>query len=126
MKPILIAGSLIVNLALLSYTFFIFNERKYRTVNRKVLSFLTLGVILDIIATACMILGSSKGPFTLHGLIGYSSLTAMLIDSVLLWRTYSISGLNSALVPSVHKYTLFAYIWWVLAYISGVILVVIR
>jgi hypothetical protein len=126
MKPILFAGTSIVNLALISYSFFIFYERKYKVISSKVLSFLTIGVIFDIIATICMIIGSSKGPFTLHGLIGYSSLTGMLIDLVIIWRQYIRNG-NSSIVSAVsHKYSLFAYLWWIAAYVSGIVLVMLR
>ena len=82
MKPILIAGTSIVNLALISYSIFIFQEIKHSKVTSKLLAFLTIGVILDFTATICMIAGSSKGPFTLHGILGYSSLTAMAIDTI--------------------------------------------
>jgi hypothetical protein len=126
MKPILIAGTSIVNLALISYSFFIIFERKYRIVNRKVLSFLTIGVILDIIATMFMITGSSKGPFTLHGILGYSSLSGMLIDSILIWKQYIRGGENTNILGGIHKYSLIAYLWWIIAYITGAIMVMAR
>jgi hypothetical protein len=126
MKPILIMGTFIVNLALISYTLFIYFERKYRISNSKVLSFLTIGVILDISATICMIIGSSKGPFTLHGILGYSSLTGMLIDTYLIWLHKKKNGINPMISSAVHKYSLLAYIWWLIAYITGVLLVMFR
>jgi hypothetical protein len=123
MKPILIAGTSIVNIALIAYSLFIYQERKYRKVTSKLLTFLTIGVVLDISATICMIIGSSKGPFTIHGLLGYSSLLAMAIDAVLVWRFKNKSGLNSELSKPLHTYSLIAYSWWVLAYITGAFLV---
>ena len=123
MKPILIAGTSIVNLALISYSIFIFHEIKHRKVTSKLLTFLTAGVILDVTATICMIIGSSKGPFTLHGILGYSSLTAMAIDTILIWNVKNKSGIDSVLSNALHKYSLAAYLWWILAYITGAMLV---
>jgi hypothetical protein len=125
MKPILIAGTSIVNLALISYSIFIFQEIKHRKVTSKLLAFLTIGVILDFTATICMIIGSSKGPFTLHGILGYSSLTAMAIDTILVWNFRNKSGMGSVLSNALHKYSLLAYSWWILAYITGAMLVFI-
>jgi hypothetical protein len=123
MKPILMIGTSIVNLALLSYTIFIILEIKHRKVSRRVLSFLTIGVILDLTATICMVVGSSKGIFTLHGVIGYSSLTAMSIDAILIWKLRSKSGLNIEIPKATHVYSVIAYSWWVIAYITGALLV---
>jgi len=123
MKTILIIGTSVVNFALISYSLFIFQEIKHRKVTSKLLAFLYVAVILDITATICMIIGSSKGIFTLHGLIGYSSLTAMIIDTILVWNLKRKSGLNSGFSKSLHLYSIFAYSWWILAYITGAILV---
>ncbi len=126
MKPILIAGSIIVTLALLSYTIGILTEQRKRVVGNIVLAFLTIGVVLDIIATTCMIIGSESSPFTVHGILGYSSLTAMLIDCILIWRFRLKQGIAAAVSSGLHMYSRLAYIWWVLAYITGAVLVALR
>lgn len=126
MKTILIFGTIIVNLAFIAYSIFIFHLRKNRLLTSKLLLFLTLGVLLDITATTCMILGSSNGPFTLHGILGYSSLTAMLIDSIWLWKFRLKTSMKSPLPAGLIKYSTLAYGWWIVAYITGIILVAIR
>ncbi len=126
MTPILIAGTTIVNLALISYSIFIYSERKTRKTGKKVLSFLTIGVILDSTATICMITGSTQTPFTLHGILGYSSLTGMLTDAFLIWKSRMRNGKESPLSASIHKYSLIAYCWWIAAYITGALLVMLR
>ena len=60
-------------------------KTRQKLVTRQVLLFYTIGVCLDITATILMIIGSNKG-LTVHGMIGYSSLLGMLIDTILLWR----------------------------------------
>jgi hypothetical protein len=126
MKPILIAGTTIVNLALIAYSIFIYTERKTKKAGKKVLTFLTIGVIFDITATVCMIIGSSKGPFTIHGILGYSSLAGMLIDTILIWRIRLRKGTDCQVSPSLHLYSVIAYGWWLAAYITGALIVAMR
>ncbi len=75
MSSVLIAGTLIVNLALVFYTLGIVSEQRSHRITRRVLIFLSVGVVFDLVATGCMVAGSPRGPFTAHGLLGYSSLT---------------------------------------------------
>lgn len=119
-------GSFIVTLALISYSIAILTEQFKKNITKRVLTFLSIGVILDISATICMIIGSSHGPFTLHGALGYSSLTLMLIDTLLIWKQRNRSGINSTVPNGLHLYSRIAYIWWVLAYITGGLLVALR
>jgi hypothetical protein len=126
MNPFIQAGTSIVIFALISYSIAIITEQKSGVISKKVLAFLSLGVILDIIATTFMIVGSSKSGFTLHGFIGYSSLTAMFIDAVLMWKFKIKTGFNSKVPRSLHLYSRYAYLWWVLAFITGGLLVAFR
>jgi uncharacterized repeat protein (TIGR03987 family) len=125
LSPILLTGTIIVNLALIFYTIGIVLEQRRHKVTQKVLTFLSLGVLFDIIATVCMIIGSPNSPFSLHGLLGYSSLTAMLIETVLAWRHRVRSG-EAEVSRCLHLYSRIAYIWWVLAYVTGALLVMSR
>lgn len=123
MNRLVMVGTFVVFLALTFYSIGIFTEQKHRKVLRRVITFLTMGIIADIIATAFMIAGSSKGLFTLHGIIGYSALVAMLIDNIFIWRLQIKSGFGAEVPDAIHKYSLYAYIWWVIAFITGGLLV---
>ncbi len=119
------AGTSIVILALISYSIGIITEQRRHRVSRLVIRALTIGVIFDISATTCMIIGSSHSPFTLHGILGYSSLAAMLTDTALAWRHRLAHG--EAEVPrGLHLYSRIAYIWWVAAFITGGLLVALH
>jgi len=85
MNPLVRIGTTIVIFALASYSIAIITEQRKKILRQRILVFLTLGVALDITATIFMILGSSKGGFTLHGILGYSALIGMFIDAVLIW-----------------------------------------
>ena len=126
MKPVLLAGTLIVNIALICYTVFIVIERRTGRSSRKVLMFLTTGIIFDATATVCMIAGSTNSPFTLHGILGYSALAAMITDSFILWKNKIRRGQNAPLSKKAHLYSLIAWCWWIAAYITGALLVIMR
>ena len=119
-------GTSIVIFALVSYSVAIITEQRKKAVTKIVLTFLTLGVLLDITATTFMILGSSEGGFTLHGIIGYSSLTGMFVDAVLIWKLWLSNGINANVPKTIHKYSRYAYTWWIIAFITGGILVALR
>jgi hypothetical protein len=125
MPSILLAGVVIVNLALVSYGIGIISEQRSHRVSRATLNWLRLGVVLDVTATACMIAGSGSSPFTLHGLLGFSSLAAMLVETLLAWRHWL--RLGDAEVPRrLHLYSRIAYGWWIVAYLTGAYLVMGR
>ena len=126
MNPLSKIGATIVIFALASYSVAIFTEQRKRIVNQIVILFLSIGVILDITATTFMILGTTKGPFTLHGFLGYSSLLGMIIDTFLIWQLRLKFGINAPVSKSIHLYSRLAYSWWVLAFITGGLLVAMR
>ena len=62
MLPLAKIAATVVTFALISYSIAILTEQKKRKVINLVLSFLTLGVFLDVSATAMMILTLSANP----------------------------------------------------------------
>jgi len=126
MNALLVAGTRIVILALLAYSIAIITEQKKQQVNNIVVVFISFGIVFDIIATAFMITGSSNSPFTLHGILGYSSLAGMLIDTILIWRHRITQGKTAKVSATLHKYSRYAYIWWILAFITGGALVLFK
>lgn len=117
----LITGSLIATLSLISYSIGFFSERKNRSISKPAIMFFTFGLILDITATTCMIIGSGKRSITFHGILGYSALAGMLVDSVLLWK-YRLKNGEKNLSSALHLYTGLAYSWWLMAYFAGFLL----
>jgi peptidoglycan/LPS O-acetylase OafA/YrhL len=125
MNGLLLTGTIIVFFALGSYSIAIITEQRKKLILKRVLIFLTLGVLFDITATTFMILGSTKG-FTFHGFLGYTSLAGMFADAVLIWRLRLKKGLDSPVPKKLHLYSRYAYAWWVLAFITGGLLVAFR
>ncbi|MBK6347312.1 MAG: hypothetical protein IPF68_15525 [Bacteroidales bacterium] len=70
MSPILIAGVIIVNLALIAYSVAIITEQRKKC--KQVYTDISDSrCFLDITATICMIIGSENSFITFHGMIGY-------------------------------------------------------
>jgi hypothetical protein len=126
MKPVLMAGTLIVNFALIFYTVAFIKLKKGKLLTTSVIKFQILGVVFDILATVLMIMGSTNSPFSLHGILGYSSLTGMIIDSYLLYKAKSPDNSPVELSPKLKLYSTIAYLWWIAAYITGALIVVLR
>ena len=121
MNPTLTKAVIVVTFALIAYSIAVITEQRKKTISNRVLTFITIGVCLDISSTVLMIIGSGKIPITVHGFLGYSALIVMLIDTVLIWRSRSKNG--TVEVPrNLNLYTRFAYSWWVIAYIAGAII----
>jgi hypothetical protein len=123
MKTVSMIASFVVTMALVFYSIGFSKENGRKMVTGRVLLFYTIGVTLDITATILMIIGSSKGMVTPHGMIGYSSLLGMLTDTILLWRYNIKHGSETIVNRSLHLYSRIAFTWWVMAYITGGLLV---
>jgi hypothetical protein len=117
-NSILITGTVIVTFALLFYSISVITEQRRKSLTFFVLATRIIGVVLDITATAFMIVGSRKIPFTFHGLLGYSALAGMLVDTILVWRHARKQNLRPV-SAGLKLYTRLAYLWWVLAYMAG-------
>ena len=119
MNSILITGTIIVTGALVAYSIFVFTKQRHSVLTTFILTALTLGLFLDITATVVMIIGSRNIPITFHGILGYSALAGMLVDTLLIWRHWRSDKKNEPISKGLQVYTWFAYSWWVLAYIAG-------
>ena len=91
-------------------------------VNPATLGCLTLGILCDSTATAFMIMGSRHIPVTIHGLLGYSALLAMLAETIWVWTHWLRHGSQTAVTRTLHLYSRYAYAWWILAYIAGALI----
>ena len=121
MNSTLVWAIVVVTFALLFYSIAVISEQRKHHLSKRILQFLSVGVFLDISSTTLMIIGSRKIPLTIHGFIGYSALTVMLIDAILMWRCW-LKGSGPDVPRSLNLYTRFAYSWWVIAYVAGAII----
>ena len=122
MHSFALIGAVIVQFAIISYSIGIITEQRTHRISKKVMRWLTAGVIFDILATACMVAGSTSGLLTVHGAIGFSALAAMLLEITLAYRHRRDHG-DDEVPRSLHLYSRFAFLWWVVAYVGGFLLV---
>ena len=126
MKISSMIGSMVVFAALGFYSIGYFKEKRHQLITSRILLFYSTGLALDITATTLMIIGSTRGMMTFHGVIGYSSLLGMLTDTFLLWRHNLREGPHEKTSRSLHLYSSIAYTWWIIAFITGGVLVMIN
>ncbi len=120
MNPVIMFGVLTVNLALVSYAIGVISEQRKHAVTRLVVLSLTIGIVFDITATLLMLLGSSNSPFTIHGLLGYSALIGMALVT---WKSWQSHG---NVTRKLHLFIRYAFIWWVITYLTGIAMAVAR
>ncbi len=124
MNFLAIIGAFVITLSLLSYGISTIAIQRFKQLSWWILLFLTLGVILDIVAVTFMIINSDRSAFTAHGILGYTATLTMLIDVGLIWWCYFKNGLDSVIKKSILLYSKIAYAWWLIAYITGSLLVI--
>jgi len=124
MNIFLIWGTRVVVLALISYSLSFLRLNKNRRVEIKALAFQSLGLLLDISSTSLMILGSRNTPFTLHGIFGYSALLIMIVDTTMVWHFY-LRHREKSISQNLHRFARVAYLWWIIAFLLGLLLVII-
>ena len=117
-------GAFLITLALLSYGIASIAIQRFKIVTTGMLIFLSLGVILDLIAITFMISGSTKGIFTLHGILGYSATLTMVTDLFLILKSYFKNGFDSVIDNSVLLFSKIAYAWYLFVYITGSLLII--
>jgi hypothetical protein len=121
MKPFTRIAVTIVTCALAAYTVGTIRQQRARRITGVVTGFLAAGVLLDIVATVFMILGSGK-VVSLHGLLGYTALAGMAAEVVIAWRWRATRG-DAPITNGMALYSRVAYGYWVLAFVSGGLLV---
>jgi hypothetical protein len=72
-----------------------------------------------------MIIASGK-VISFHGIIGYSSLIGMVTDTILSYLSVKKHGINSGLSKNFIRWSQLAFAYWVVAYITGAILIAVR
>ena len=126
MNPLAIIGAFVITLSFLAYGIGSISLVRFKIVGRIVLTFISLGVLLDLIAILLMMKGSTGSPFTLHGFLGGIAFSVMFVEMVWCWNMYFTYGLDVKAGKPHIIYTKVAYLFWVLAYFTGSILIIWR
>jgi len=125
LSPVILFGVVAINLALIAYTVGIIATHRRRRTTALVLGAFVVAVALDVVATGCMVAGSSKSWFTPHGVVGYTALLVMAVAVARLWAL-SRTGPDAAIPAGLHTFLRGAYVLWLIAYGVGVALAASR
>lgn len=121
MSPAILFGVVAINLALVAYTVGMVAAHRHRRVTTRVLGAFAVGVALDVVATGCMVAGSSKSWFSPHGVVGYLALLVMVVAASRLWAL-SRKGPEAEIPRGLYGFLRGAYVLWLVAYAIGVAL----
>jgi hypothetical protein len=119
MSYVIIAGVILIHIALVLYTIFIYQEHKYKRATKAVLVFITSAVIFDVSATICMMVGTAKVYFTLHGVLGYTALFVMVIDAIFIWKHKNNHGSEVPFSKALNRNSKLGYVLWLVAFTTG-------
>ncbi len=126
MKDVIKLGIFAVHFALIFYTLFFIFQNKDRRATTRVVSFIAIAIIFDILATTFMMLGATGTYFTLHGILGYSGLFLMITYFILLMRYKLKFGSETEITKQLFNFSKVVYIWWLAAFITGALVSVFR
>lgn len=126
MSYVIIAGVILIHIALILYSVFIYKEHKYKRATKGLLVFITAAVLFDISATACMMIGTAEKYFTLHGILGYTALAVMVTDAIFIWRHYNKFGSEVPFSDTLNRNSKLGYILWLIAFFTGEMLAVMN
>lgn len=119
MSHVIIAGVILIHIALVLYSVFIYKEHKYKRATKGLVGFITAAVIFDISATVCMMIGTAEQYFTLHGILGYTALTVMVIDAIFIWKHKLKHGSEVPFSDTLNRNSKLGYMLWLVAFFTG-------
>jgi EamA domain-containing membrane protein RarD len=119
MSLVILAGVILIHIALICYTVFIYKENKYKRATKGVLISITLAVSFDVIATVCMMIGTTEEYFTLHGILGYTALVVMVTDAIFIWKHKNKHGSEVPFSDTLNRNSKLGYILWLIAFGTG-------
>ena len=126
MNLISIIGAFVITLSLLAYGIGSISLVRFRLVGSIVLTFLSLGILFDIVAISLMMIGARDSYFSPHAIVGYTAFSVMLILALWVWKNFMTQGKDSKASIKLVAYTKMAYFVWVSAYLLGSIMVIWR
>ena len=122
MSYVIVSGVIMIHIALVLYSIFIYKENKYQRATHGVRAFITAAVIFDISATICMMIGTEEEIITLHGILGYTALLVMLTDAIFIWKHYNKHGSEVPFSATLNRNSKLGYFLWLIAFATGEIL----
>jgi hypothetical protein len=125
LSPVILFGVVSINLALIAYTVGMVGVHRSRRATAFVLGAFAAAVAFDVIATGCMVAGSHRPWYSLHGVVGYLALLVMVVAVSRLWGLRR-QGRDAEIPERGRLFLRVAYAVWLIAYSIGVALAMAR
>ncbi len=108
---------ILINLALVIYTVVVWNEFKIKSILLWHIITFSIGFIFDVLGTFMMYkLGGSKVNYGIHDILGFVAIFLMLLNLI-----GSTAVLNKRSSWKFYKFSIFAWIVWVISFITGMV-----
>jgi uncharacterized repeat protein (TIGR03987 family) len=124
MTPILIFAMAAILIAAAVYTVAVFAERKAAVLKPWHLALFWLGFVFDTTGTTLMADIAGGWKWDVHGVTGATAIVLMLIHSS--WATVALLLKQEKVLHQFHRFSIFVWILWMAALLSGFAMVGIR
>jgi uncharacterized repeat protein (TIGR03987 family) len=109
-------ASIIITLALVSYTIGVWSERIAGRLKPWHLAFFWLGLLCDTWGTGMMFEYAGGLTFDVHGLTGLLAIVLMFIHAV--WATIVLVRKDEHWIKNFHKFSVVVWLIWLIPYFS--------
>jgi len=120
MPTFLIYAVILFTIALVFYTWGVWAERLAKRLKPWHAMVFAAGVGTDVAATWITYAGLGGLVFTAHSIMGFISLALMAVHFI--WALIVLARKNEAALTSFHKLSLFVWTIWMISYLSGFVL----
>ena len=124
MSTALILAIISMFLAATLYTVAVFSERAAGILKPWHLGLFWLGLVFDTLGTTLMSQIAGGWKWDVHGVIGFTAVVLMLLHSI--WATVALVFKQESVLRSFRKFSVHVWALWMLAFISGIVLVALR
>ncbi|UQZ82431.1 hypothetical protein SK3146_01588 [Paenibacillus konkukensis] len=113
-----------INLALVAYTIGVWGEKLSGRLKPKHLVYFFSGLLFDGIGTSFMQQLNTSREINLHGITGAAALILMLIHAI--WAAIVLWRKSEKQIQQFHKFSLMVWGLWLIPYLIGVALSIIK
>ena len=118
MKPIIAVSVVSITLAFLLYTIAAWRNWRLKTLTKAHLVIIWIGLAADMLATRMMAMSVKVTNWDFHTISGYTALALMAILAVV--GTWAKRTDRAAVLTSFHLYLGPVWVYWLVAYMTGV------
>lgn len=124
MTPVLIFAIVAMLVAATIYTIAVFGERTAGTLKPSHVALFWTGLVFDTTGTTLMTRIAGGWQWDVHMVLGMAAIALMLLHS--LWATGALVFKQERVLHGFHTFSVHVWALWMVALVSGVVLVAVR